>query len=233
MSLTLNMVGGGGGGGTYAFIVVTYPSGSTCTCSNGTKTLTAEGTTGNFVFNIPSADTWAVSCTDGQRTVSKTVIITSEGQSESVTLAYIWYVLKDGVLDSQFSWAKNGSQGFDTFANGVISCSSVPGNQGFSGSIFSPSVDVSDYSKLVFHTQQTGIANGNTAFCIRVGLSRGATDANSTATRKAQFSFYTELTQTSNNFVDLTVDVSSATTGLYIATVGNCAYKVDEIYLEI
>lgn len=88
MSLVLNMVGGGGGGDTYAFIVVTYPAGSTCTCTNGSKTLTAKDTSGTWAFQIPEAGTWTVSCTDGTHTATAPVVISTEGQSESVTLSY-------------------------------------------------------------------------------------------------------------------------------------------------
>lgn len=45
-------------GKIYAVIGVTYPSGSTCTCTNGAKTLTAKDTTGRARFVIPSAGTW-------------------------------------------------------------------------------------------------------------------------------------------------------------------------------
>ena len=46
----------------YAVIGVTYPSGSTCTCTNGSKTLTAKNTSGKAIFVIPSAGT----CTAGR-----------------------------------------------------------------------------------------------------------------------------------------------------------------------
>lgn len=88
MSLTLNMVGGGGSDNTYAFIVVTYPAGSTCTCVKGSKTLRAKDTTGTWAFQIPEAGTWTVSCTDGINFASANVVISSEGQSESVELSY-------------------------------------------------------------------------------------------------------------------------------------------------
>lgn len=65
-----------GGGNVIAFISVTYPTGSTCTCTKGTKTLRAKGTTGTMVFKIPEAGTWTVSITDGTETVSEDVIVT-------------------------------------------------------------------------------------------------------------------------------------------------------------
>lgn len=98
MSLVFNMVGGGGGDDTYAFIVVTYPAGSTCTASDGTTTLTAPDASGSCVYKVQNAGTWTVSCTDGTDTASATVNITTEGQSESVALRYSLYIIKDGVI---------------------------------------------------------------------------------------------------------------------------------------
>lgn len=71
-----------------ATIAVTYPSGSTCTCSNGTTTLTAPNTTGSYTFTVPSASTWTVKSTNGTDTAQQAVSITTSGQSASVTLSY-------------------------------------------------------------------------------------------------------------------------------------------------
>lgn len=88
---------GGGISNAYAVIAVIYPSGSTCTCTKGTKTLRAKDTSGSYLFLIPEAGTWTVSCTDGSSTASKTVNITMQYQTESVTLSYRSYVFKEGV----------------------------------------------------------------------------------------------------------------------------------------
>ena len=72
----------------YAVIGVTYPSGSTCTCTNGSKTLTAKDTTGKALFVIPSAGTWTVKAVKGSKSTSKAVSITAEGQVETVTLIF-------------------------------------------------------------------------------------------------------------------------------------------------
>ena len=72
----------------YAVIGVTYPSGATCTCTNGSKTLTAKDTTGKALFVIPSAGTWTVKAVKGSKSTSKAVSITTEGQVETVTLIF-------------------------------------------------------------------------------------------------------------------------------------------------
>ena len=99
--------GGGGGASSFAFIVATYPSGSTCTCTNGTKTITAKNTSGSFVFHIPSAGTWTVSCTNGTNTKSQSVSITAEGQSVSVTLTYRIYFYNRGDIANSGGWGSN------------------------------------------------------------------------------------------------------------------------------
>lgn len=98
----------GGGSDTYAFIVVTYPAGSTCTASDGTTTLTAPDTSGSWVCKVPNAGTWTVSCTDGTDTASANVSITTEGQSESVALAYNLAFIQSGSFSSSFGHALSG-----------------------------------------------------------------------------------------------------------------------------
>lgn len=90
-----------GGGIPYAVIGVTYPSGSVCTCTNGTLTLTAKDTSGKAMFVIPYAGTWTVKAVKGSKSTSKTVSITAEGQVETVVLAY------ELVIYSAGSFGKN------------------------------------------------------------------------------------------------------------------------------
>lgn len=79
-----------------ATINITYPAGSTCACTDGTATLTAPDTSGTWVCTVPNAGTWTVSSTDGDTSKSADVVITTDGQTESVTLLYITYLFKDG-----------------------------------------------------------------------------------------------------------------------------------------
>lgn len=87
-----------GGMKIYAFIVVKYPAGSVCTCSKGSRTMKAKDTSGVYVFPIPEAGSWTVSAssTAHPTPVTKTVSITSYGQSVGVTLAYTKYLLDYG-----------------------------------------------------------------------------------------------------------------------------------------
>lgn len=79
---------GGGISKAYAVIGVSYPEGSTCTCTDGAKTLKLKNTSGQGIFLIPYAATWAVTAVSGNKSTSKTVLITAEGQVETVTLIF-------------------------------------------------------------------------------------------------------------------------------------------------
>lgn len=79
---------GGGTSKAYAAIGVSYPEGSTCTCTDGAKTLKLKNTSGQGIFLIPYAATWTVTAVSGSKSTSKTVSITAGGQVETVTLTF-------------------------------------------------------------------------------------------------------------------------------------------------
>ena len=69
-------------------IRVTYPAGDTCTCKNGSTTLTANASDGITVFIVPNTGTWTLTVTNGTKTATKTVSITATSRFANVTLAY-------------------------------------------------------------------------------------------------------------------------------------------------
>lgn len=77
-----------------ATINITYPTGSTCTCSDGATTLSAPDTSGTWACIVPNAGTWTVTSTSGTETDSKAVTITTDGQSTSVELSYALFLFK-------------------------------------------------------------------------------------------------------------------------------------------
>ena len=89
--VTILGVSGTASGDIYAIIAVTYPEGSTCTCSDGTTTLTARDTSGYELFNV-KAGTYTVECHTSDNSRSNSVIVTvaesEKGQVKKVTLAY-------------------------------------------------------------------------------------------------------------------------------------------------
>ena len=77
-----------------ATIDITYPAGSTCTCSDGTTTLSAPDTSGTWACIVPNAGTWTATSTSETETDSKAVTITTDGQSTSVELSYALFLFK-------------------------------------------------------------------------------------------------------------------------------------------
>ena len=71
--MIFNLINGG------PVITVTYPAGSTCTCTKGTTILEAEDKTGRVMFAIPEAGTWTVACTDGTNSDSAEQSVSKDG----------------------------------------------------------------------------------------------------------------------------------------------------------
>lgn len=104
--VTILGVSGTASGDIYAIIAVTYPAGSVCTCTNGTKTLKAKDTSGKALFNVTVGE-WEVICTDGIKTDSKTVSIASAGQVKEIELSYVKiYGISRDITASSPVWAR-------------------------------------------------------------------------------------------------------------------------------
>lgn len=71
-----------------ATIAVTYPAGSTCTCSNGATVLTAPDTSGSCTFIVTGTGVWTVSATDGDNYAAQDVEIINDGQMATAALSY-------------------------------------------------------------------------------------------------------------------------------------------------
>ena len=149
----------------YAVIGVTYPSGSTCTCTNGSKTLTAKDTSGKAIFVIPSAGTWTVKAVKGSQSASKAVSITAEGQIATVTLTYRLYIFKNGSgLTAGYSVAGTGGN----VSNANISWSGDSSSGGISMYI-KPAVMLKDYTKMCVDFECSYNYGGNYGMGFGVG----------------------------------------------------------------
>lgn len=95
----------------FAFISVSYPAGSVCTCTMGNKVLKAKNTGGSWVFAVPKAGTWTVTAADGTDTASKDVSITSEGQNPNVVLSYELVLFDNGVDNTPLTGGWIGASG--------------------------------------------------------------------------------------------------------------------------
>lgn len=153
-----------------ATINITYPTGSTCTCSDGTTTLSAPDTSGTWACVVPNAGTWTLSCTDGTESTSEAVTITTDGQSVSAVLSYALWLYKDGDTCDTVSggwsspvWGGNDFSKVVTFneSSMQISTEVFGGSIGY-GHVFTNSViDLSEISTLKFRI--TGIGETSSA----------------------------------------------------------------------
>lgn len=104
-----------------ATIKVTYPSGSTCTATNGNTTLKAPNTSGTWTCVVPKTGTWTIESVKGSQSASETVSITTDGQSASVTLTYKYYIVNaGGTANYTGGWTKSGDASGAVNSNGSV-----------------------------------------------------------------------------------------------------------------
>lgn len=223
-----------GGGTPYAAIGVTYPSGSVCTCTNGTLTLTAKDTTGKALFVIPSAGTWTVKAVSGSKSTSKTVSITAEGQVATVTLSYELVLFNNGVV-SGYAWNSSNAEssyGDAKVSNGLIYLYGYTWDNNISlqpgwGEIgISSAIGLSDYSTLKVRLKKIDSADGTAK--IQVGTTAlGDNTATKTVTLTAGTTTSLDISSiTGSKYISL---YAKSNTGAY----GNMikAY-FDKVWLE-
>ena len=148
----------GGGAKAFAVIGVTYPAGSVCTCTDGTKTLTLKDTGGQGFFLIPYAAVWTVTASDGTNTKSQSVEITSEGQNESVELGYELEIFANGVINESVTGGFDNSSRLTIVDNNLKIFYSNIGS-GSADVTTKNSIDISDYDNVkldVVSTTNTG-----------------------------------------------------------------------------
>ena len=205
----------------YAVISVTYPSGAICTCTNGSKTLTAKDTTGKALFVIPSAGTWTVKAVKGSKSKSKAVSITAEGQVATVTLTYELYIFKSGSgLTAGYSVAGSGGN----VSNANISWSGDASGGGRSMYI-RPAGMLKDYAKLCVDFECSYNNGGNYGMGFGVG-----TDA-ATSSMITNTSWTAKVTSTAQGAIarnTVQCDISALTDSEYIKIVG--AYSAGKVY---
>ena len=219
-----------GGGTPYAAIGVTYPSGSVCTCSNGSVTLTAKDTTGKAIFVIPSAGTWTVKAVKGSQSASKAVSITAEGQVETVELTYGLYIFKNGSgLTSGYSIKSNSLISAPTVSGDTISWSGDSSSGGVAFYI-DPAVALSGYTKLCVDFECSYNWGGDYGMGFGVG-----TDAD-TGLMLTNTGWTAKVTSTAQGAIarnTVQCDISALTDSEYIKVVGSySAGKIYNIWLE-
>ena len=196
---------GSGGGKLFAIIAVTYPAGSTCTCTNGTKTLTTKDTSGKVLFNVPSAGTWVVSCTNGTKTASKSVSITAEGQAESISF----------VKEYLFSESDGNLATWVVDSNATVTGSYIQLNDGQAINLHCKKVDLTNWTTLYIESQKISGGAWTQAYI--------APQATTTMSSNTGLNFGTSATRTTE-----ALDVSAYTGEYYIVI--HAAYTTCKIY---
>lgn len=164
----------------YAVIGVTYPTGSTCTCTNGSKTLTAKDTTGKALFVIPTAGTWTVKAVSGSKSASKAVKITADGQSATVVLTYD-LILFDGADNTAVTggWTFGNNPGSAvTFSDATISNKQIVYSESYYGGIFTKKqIDVTNYKTLYCECAITGYLEYANSFGVSKSTNQAIVDS--------------------------------------------------------
>lgn len=90
-----------------ATITVTYPAGAVVTCYKGAMRMTAPDTSGTHTFTVHESGVWTVEASGDGGEASQEVIITENGQSESVELFFAKiYGISRNVVSSSPVWTR-------------------------------------------------------------------------------------------------------------------------------
>lgn len=156
----------GSSGKLFAVIAVTYPEGSICTCSDGTKTMKAKDTSGKALFNV-KAGTYTVECHTSDNSKSKSISVTvtesDAGKYIPITLVYEYVLFDNGTTDDAVGgWDITTAPDSSYFNVGVNSNIYLvsKSNTGNGAAIFSNNkVSMDGYSKLCFSYKVTSLGN--------------------------------------------------------------------------
>lgn len=199
---------GGSSAKVYAVIGVTYPTGSTCTCTDGVKTLTAKDTTGRALFVIPYAGTWTVKAVSGSKSKSKAVSITAEGQVEVVTLVFetiLWEAGSDQNTALTGGFATNNTS-YASYVTVGDSTVTITGNRAY----FGEGSDNWSYSGN-FYTKKKVTKGEFEYFCANIITNTGKQAGNKAWLYAADQYNFTE----NNTITRLEIPVTTGETGIF------------------
>lgn len=228
-----------------ATINITYPAGSTCTCSDGTTTLSAPDTSGTWACIVPNAGTWTAAATDGVENTSESVSITTDGQIVAIELSYLLWLYKSGntynAVTGGWSVSKHPSTGgsFDGVLtlnadSMLLSTEVLGGSVGYANAFTNNSIDLTGVNTLKFKI--TGI--GNTAYSDKEGHAHkfrfSLVVANERPTKQnPTFAADTKILATGEYSVDVSA-VTAGYVGIWITTGGyvKTTLTISEIWGE-
>lgn len=192
-----------------ATINITYPAGSTCTCSDGTTTLSAPDTSGTWACIVPNAGSWTVTATDGNDSTNKSVSITADGQTENVVLSYTLVLYEKNGETVDWSY-----KAYDYSVPSVNMTLDTLKSQHGEGNARRPTLyttvkhDISSYDTLYGSFDMTGRGS------LYLGILSSPPATGCDSVEKVGFASYAS---GNGGKVDLTLDISSFTGEYYIA----------------
>lgn len=190
-----------------AYIAVTYPSGSTCSISDGSTMLTAPDTSGTWTAIVPNPGEWTVTATDGSQSKSETVTVSESdnGKTKSVTLTYELVLFDNGsYAEETGGWSGISGKKLTAAVSGVAS-----GGEGFGAFYTKNKIDLSGFNTLHFTiASKAGDEDYDSYF--------GASNYQSASS--GNYSSYAAKSTFKNSAVGqtLTVDISSINADHYI-----------------
>ena len=218
-----------------ATINITYPANSNCVVTNsGGQTVASDTNTGSstktWTATVNATGTYTVTATatDGSSTTSQSVSITTDGQSESVTLNYYLAVLENGVL-SPLTGGIDVINNNTTFTDGKIVCKNLNLSQGDYFTTNS-TINMAPYSTLYCRIKFVK----KREYAGRFGLT--TTKLTNILLDEALKLFTTYYNTnnpsiTSGTIKEISLDISTVSTDSYIALCGMDDLEIDKIIL--
>lgn len=206
-STNAGSAGNGGSVQAVAFISVTYPEGSICTCTNGSITLIAEDTSGSWLFEVPIAGEWTISCTDSDKEASEVITVVDNG-AYTIILVYwngMLFEYGDSHTDETGGWNFSREWESNTVAeisNNTMILQCFLTNDGVYpgpvGAITNNKIDLTNYSIVKVYSVEATEATSDTNFRIFIsndtnGVLKNGTRIAEKAFRESTTAHYTEL----------------------------------------
>lgn len=200
-----------------ATINITYPSGSTCTCSDGTTTLSAPDTSGTWACIVPNAGTWTAAATDGVENTSESVSITTDGQTVAVELSYYTYLFKPNTDTTNVTggWQLNSNGSLDSAGDQLVATFTNAYNHGIAFNVATINkIDFTEFTTLVATCKaadKNNAAPRSATFAV-ASTQPGFNNAGTASTKIASTTF-------SNSTTTVTIDVSGISGSYYVTFV--------------
>lgn len=200
-----------------ATINITYPSGSTCTCSDGTTTLSAPDTSGTWACIVPNAGTWTAAATDGVENTSESVSITTDGQTVAVELSYYTYLFKPNTDTTNVTggWQLNSKGSLDSAGDQLVATFTNAYDRGNAFNVATINkIDFTEFTTLVATCKaadKNNAAPRSATFAV-ASTQAGVNAAGTASTKVASTTF-------SNSTTTVQIDVSGISGSYYVTFV--------------